>query len=78
MSRGATDGIYLVLNIAANLIVFIAFLAFFNNLVEWLGDSVGVFGLTFQVFLTMPIYFFFECVHVPTFRSVMVFFERLP
>lgn len=38
---GASNGIILVLNIAANLISFLALLAFANNILAYLGDRVG-------------------------------------
>lgn len=48
-SNGASNGIMLVANIIANLIVFLAFLEFFNTTVIWLGEMVGIQGLTFEV-----------------------------
>lgn len=38
---GAGNGIILVLNIAANLISFLALLAFANSVIAYLGDRVG-------------------------------------
>lgn len=48
-SSGATDAIGLVANIAANLIAFLAVLAFINAALSWLGELVDIHGLTFQV-----------------------------
>ncbi|XP_005376795.1 PREDICTED: sodium/nucleoside cotransporter 2 [Chinchilla lanigera] len=46
---GATDAIGLVANIAANLIAFLAILAFVNAVLSWMGQMVDIHGLTFQV-----------------------------
>ncbi|XP_032758485.1 sodium/nucleoside cotransporter 2-like [Rattus rattus] len=48
-SNGATDAIGLVANVAANLIAFLAVLAFINSTLSWLGEMVDIHGLTFQV-----------------------------
>ncbi|XP_008847721.1 sodium/nucleoside cotransporter 2 [Nannospalax galili] len=48
-SNGATDAISLVANVAANLIAFLAVLAFVNATLSWLGELVDIHGLTFQV-----------------------------
>ncbi|XP_023579834.1 sodium/nucleoside cotransporter 2 [Octodon degus] len=48
-SSGATDAIGLVANIAANLIAFLAVLAFINAALSWMGELVDIHGLTFQV-----------------------------
>ncbi|XP_059115539.1 sodium/nucleoside cotransporter 2 isoform X2 [Peromyscus eremicus] len=48
-SNGATDAIALVANVAANLIAFLAVLAFVNATLSWLGEMVDIHGLTFQV-----------------------------
>ncbi|XP_036041542.1 sodium/nucleoside cotransporter 2 isoform X2 [Onychomys torridus] len=48
-SNGATDAIGLVANIAANLVAFLAVLAFINATLSWLGEMVDIHGLTFQV-----------------------------
>uniref|UniRef100_A0A8C5ZTV7 Sodium/nucleoside cotransporter n=1 Tax=Marmota marmota marmota TaxID=9994 RepID=A0A8C5ZTV7_MARMA len=48
-SNGATDAIGLVANVAANLIAFLAVLAFINAVLSWLGEMVDIHGLTFQV-----------------------------
>ncbi|XP_019612206.2 sodium/nucleoside cotransporter 2 [Rhinolophus sinicus] len=48
-SNGATDAIGLVANVAANLIGFLAVLAFINAALSWLGELVDIQGLTFQL-----------------------------
>lgn len=48
-SNGATDAVGLVANVAANLIAFLAVLAFINSVLSWLGELVDIHGLTFQV-----------------------------
>lgn len=48
-SNGASDAIGLVANVAANLIAFLAVLAFVNSTLSWLGEMVDIHGLTFQV-----------------------------
>lgn len=47
-SAGATVGITLVLGIAANLVAFVAFIAFLNGVVNWFGFLVGFDDLTFE------------------------------
>ena len=46
-AKGASTAIALVANIAANLIAFLAFLAFFNGVLSWLGSMVGKPELSF-------------------------------
>ncbi|XP_036910428.1 sodium/nucleoside cotransporter 2 isoform X2 [Sturnira hondurensis] len=48
-SNGATDAISLAVNVAANLIAFLAVLAFINATLSWLGELVDIQGLSFQV-----------------------------
>ncbi|XP_054557138.1 sodium/nucleoside cotransporter 2 [Talpa occidentalis] len=48
-SNGASDAIGLAANVAANLIAFLAVLAFINAALSWLGEMVDIQGLTFQV-----------------------------
>jgi pyrimidine nucleoside transport protein len=48
-TKGAMLGIQLVLGIIANLIAFMAFLAFLNGVLSWLGMRVGVEGLSSEV-----------------------------
>jgi len=47
-ARGASAGIALVLNIAANLIAFVSLIAFLNGLISWLGMLVGWDFLTLE------------------------------
>uniref|UniRef100_A0A7N9B152 Solute carrier family 28 member 1 n=1 Tax=Mastacembelus armatus TaxID=205130 RepID=A0A7N9B152_9TELE len=49
VSSGASASIGLVANIAANLIAFLAILAFINQALSWLGGMVGYPSVTFQV-----------------------------
>lgn len=48
-AKGASTAISLVANIAANLIAFLAFLAFFNGVLSWLGSMVGHPEFSFEV-----------------------------
>lgn len=48
-SNGAAISVKVVANIAANLIAFLAVLAFINAAFSWLGDMVDIQGLSFQV-----------------------------
>lgn len=48
-AKGASTAIALVANIAANLIAFLAFLAFFNGALSWIGSMVGHPELSFEV-----------------------------
>jgi len=48
-AAGAGNAIKLVVNIAANLIAFLAILYFINGTLTWFGQRVGVEKLTFQV-----------------------------
>ncbi|XP_029417005.1 sodium/nucleoside cotransporter 1 isoform X2 [Nannospalax galili] len=48
-SAGAAISVRVVANIAANLIAFLAVLAFINAALSWLGDMVNIQGLSFQV-----------------------------
>uniref|UniRef100_A0A4X2JZ33 Solute carrier family 28 member 2 n=1 Tax=Vombatus ursinus TaxID=29139 RepID=A0A4X2JZ33_VOMUR len=59
-SSGAADSIGLIANIAANLIAFLAVLAFINAVLSWLGEMVNIEGLSFQVicsYVLRPIVF---------------------
>ncbi|XP_032227058.2 solute carrier family 28 member 3 isoform X1 [Nematostella vectensis] len=47
-AKGASTAIALVANVAANLIAFLAFLAFFNAMLSWLGSMVGHPELSFE------------------------------
>lgn len=48
-SAGAAISVKVVANIAANLIAFLAVLAFVNAVLSWLGDMVDIQGLSFQL-----------------------------
>ncbi|XP_057578256.1 sodium/nucleoside cotransporter 1 [Hippopotamus amphibius kiboko] len=48
-SSGAAVSVKVVTNIAANLIAFLAVLAFINAALSWLGNMVNVQGLSFQL-----------------------------
>ena len=48
-AKGASIAISLVANIAANLIAFLAFLAFFNGVLSWIGSMVGHPEFSFEV-----------------------------
>lgn len=48
-STGAAMSVRVVANITANLIAFLAVLAFINAALSWLGDLVDIQGLSFQV-----------------------------
>ncbi|XP_071943638.1 solute carrier family 28 member 3-like [Antedon mediterranea] len=59
-SVGASTAVSLVANIAANLIAFLAILAFFNAMLTWLGGLVGIEDLTFELicsYVFMPLAF---------------------
>uniref|UniRef100_A0A8D2ZFJ6 Sodium/nucleoside cotransporter n=1 Tax=Scophthalmus maximus TaxID=52904 RepID=A0A8D2ZFJ6_SCOMX len=59
-SSGASASIGLVANIAANLIAFLAILAFINEALGWLGGMVGYPSITFQLicsYVFMPVAF---------------------
>lgn len=48
-AHGAAQSIKLLTSIAASLIAFIAMMSFINSVLTWLGERVGVEGLTLQV-----------------------------
>jgi len=50
-TQGATSAGLLVVNITAIVVAFIAFMAFLNSVVAFLGDLVGVSGLSFDFIL---------------------------
>lgn len=52
VSGGASSSIGLVANIAANLIAFLAILAFINATLGWMGGMVGYPNVTFEVCIT--------------------------
>ena len=47
-AKGASTAISLVANVAAMLITFFAFIAFFNAVLSYLGSMVGYSELSFQ------------------------------
>ena len=60
-AKGASTAIALVANIAANLIAFLAFLAFFNGVLSWIGSMVGHPELSFEVLVCkMSFFLYFE------------------
>lgn len=48
-SKGATAAIPLVLNIIANIVGFVSFIALVNSLLSWVGSLVGYEKLSFEV-----------------------------
>ena len=48
-AQGAANAVMLVLNIVANLIAFLAFVAFLDAVVSWAAGLVGAPYITFQV-----------------------------
>lgn len=53
-SSGAAMSVRVVTNVAANLIAFLAVLAFIKAALSWLGDVMDVQGLSFQVQFQPP------------------------
>ncbi|XP_069322668.1 sodium/nucleoside cotransporter 1-like [Eulemur rufifrons] len=49
VSNGATISVKVVTSIAANLIAYLAMLAFINAVLSWLGNMVDIDGLSFQL-----------------------------
>ncbi|XP_045052443.2 sodium/nucleoside cotransporter 1 isoform X2 [Desmodus rotundus] len=59
-STGAAMSVRVVANITANLIAFLAVLAFINAALSWLGDLVDIQGLSFQLlcsYILLPVAF---------------------
>lgn len=48
-AQGAANAVFLVLNIVANLVAFLAFIAFLNGIISWLGSLLGAPYITFEV-----------------------------
>ncbi len=48
-AQGAANAVFLVLNIIANLIAFLAFIAFLNGIISWFGSLLGAPYITFEV-----------------------------
>ena len=61
-AKGASTAIALVANIAANLIAFLAFLAFFNGVLSWLGSMVGKPELSFEVLTRSKFFYYLEVI----------------
>lgn len=69
-SSGASTSIGLIANIAANLIAFLAILAFINEALSWLGGMVGYPDITFQLicsYVFMPLAFMMGVPYQETF-----------
>ncbi|EFX87746.1 hypothetical protein DAPPUDRAFT_22032, partial [Daphnia pulex] len=47
-AQGAANAVFLVLNIIANLIAFLAFIAFLNGIISWFGGLLGAPYVTFE------------------------------
>ena len=50
-TQGASSAGILVVNITAIVVAFIAFMAFLNSVVAFLGEQVGIAGLSFDIIL---------------------------
>jgi nucleoside permease NupC len=50
-AQGAANAVFLVANIIANLIAFLAFIAFLNGVISWYGNLLGAPYITFEVFV---------------------------
>ena len=53
---GASQSVGIIGHIAANLIGFVALLAFVNNSLVWFGERVGMDGFTFEVCMSTYIH----------------------
>ncbi len=53
-AQGAANAVFLVLNIIANLIAFLAFIAFLNGIISWFGGLLGAPYVTFEVRNLLP------------------------
>ncbi|XP_038047159.1 solute carrier family 28 member 3-like isoform X2 [Patiria miniata] len=90
-STGASTAVMLALNIGANLIAFLALLALVNGLLGYLGDKVGIDGLSFELicsYVFIPVAFLMgvewddcrivaELIGTKTFINEFVAYERL-
>ena len=54
--QGATDSVFLVGNIAASLVAFLAFMAFVNSLLGWLGSLLSFPCLSLELILSLLFY----------------------
>jgi concentrative nucleoside transporter, CNT family len=50
-ARGASEGLYLALNVGALLLAFVALIYMFNGMLGWLGGFAGIEGLTLEAIL---------------------------
>lgn len=50
-ARGASEGLFLALNVGAMLLAFIALIAMLNGILGWAGGLVGLDGITFEAIL---------------------------
>ena len=50
-ARGASEGLYLALNVGAMLLAFVALVFMFDGILGWLGGLVGADGLSLQLIL---------------------------
>jgi pyrimidine nucleoside transport protein len=48
-AQGASNAVFLVANIIANLITFLAFIAFLNGVISWFANLLGAPYVTFEV-----------------------------
>ncbi|ODM99031.1 Sodium/nucleoside cotransporter 2 [Orchesella cincta] len=63
--RAAGDAVMLIAQIAANLIAVIAFVAFLNSILSWLGDLVGQPDIwSFEYFLSKLLFWIALCIGV--------------
>ncbi|CDW56604.1 sodium:nucleoside cotransporter 2 [Trichuris trichiura] len=51
ISAGAIDALKIILEMGANLVVFVALLALTNSCIRWLGDRVGILDLSLEKIL---------------------------
>lgn len=84
-AKGASSSISLVANVAAMLLTFFAFIAFFNSILSYIGSMVGYSKLSFQVicsYLFMPFAFLMgvdwaDCNAVGMFLGIKTFLNEL-
>jgi CNT family concentrative nucleoside transporter len=50
-ARGASEGLFLALNVGAMLLAFVALISLFNGAIGWIGGQAGFEGLTLEVML---------------------------
>jgi pyrimidine nucleoside transport protein len=49
-AQGAANAVLMVAHVIANLIAFLAFIAFLNGVISWYGNLLGAPYITFEVF----------------------------